>query len=276
MQTMIGGGVLKVTVALTPMFQQYCPVVPATILNPVGGDDVTAHGTAEISPEETPPWNSTVIPRSTPVPPPRSMGGQDPTPQVGTAAEEQFGIGVGPGHIGPPPQAAAVSQMLVAAAQVVPTTTKPSEGHVVEAPSQVSATSHTPAIVRQTVPDLRGPQVPSLVAPAATEQAWQSFGSPPPHALAQQTRSTQSPEAHSVPVVHAILPRPKTETGTSDIQGLPFPSWPSPSWPQHTSFPVRRTAQVLYPPAATDTASVSPETTTGTAESVEPPSPSWP
>ena len=42
-----------------------------------------------------------------------------------------------------------------------------------------------------------GAQVPSAGAPAATEQAMQSVGSPPPQAELQQTPSTQWPVAQS-------------------------------------------------------------------------------
>ena len=49
---------------------------------------------------------------------------------------------------------------------------------------------------------LRAPQLPSLPAPAAREQAWQSFWLLPPQALLQQTPSTQNPDMQSPLPVH--------------------------------------------------------------------------
>ncbi len=59
---------------------------------------------------------------------------------------------------------------------------------------QVSATSQSPADARQVVLDGALEQVP---AAPATLQAWQSPVEPPPHALLQQTPSTQKPLWHS-------------------------------------------------------------------------------
>src|SRR5690606_32431492 len=56
---------------------------------------------------------------------------------------------------------------------------------------------------RHTVPDVRGAQVPSTAAPAATVQAWQSVVLPPPHAVLQHTPSTQKPLWQSLAPVHA-------------------------------------------------------------------------
>ena len=79
--------------------------------------------------------------------------------------------------------------------------------------AHVAATpTHDPAwhvsFVEQRLPSLqdapfeRAPHVPFTAAPAATLHARQSFGSPPPHALSQQTPSTQNPSGHWLPVVH--------------------------------------------------------------------------
>ena len=43
-----------------------------------------------------------------------------------------------------------------------------------------------------------------MVPPALVEQAWQSLGSPPPHALEQQTESEQNPEGQSDPTVQLV------------------------------------------------------------------------
>jgi hypothetical protein len=66
-----------------------------------------------------------------------------------------------------------------------------SDGQVSDEPLHVSAASQTFALGRQTRPATTAVHAPSLLPPAATEQAWQSLGLPPPHALAQQTPSTQ-------------------------------------------------------------------------------------
>lgn len=44
---------------------------------------------------------------------------------------------------------------------------------------------------RQTVTETRGTHVPSTLAPFFLVQAWQSLVTLPPHALSQQTPSTQ-------------------------------------------------------------------------------------
>jgi hypothetical protein len=48
----------------------------------------------------------------------------------------------------------------------------------------------------------RGPQTPSVAAPALVEQAWQSVVEPPPQALLQQTPSTQKLLTHCEPIEH--------------------------------------------------------------------------
>jgi hypothetical protein len=47
----------------------------------------------------------------------------------------------------------------------------------------------------QEVP-VRGLQVPSAALPVAMLHAWQSFATPPPQAVLQQTPSTQNPVPH--------------------------------------------------------------------------------
>jgi hypothetical protein len=79
--------------------------------------------------------------------------------------------------------------------------------HGVPEPVQAPAL-HTSVVVQalpseQALP-VEGPHVPSTAAPAATLHAWQSFVAPPPHAASQQTPSTQRPEAHAAPLVHAL------------------------------------------------------------------------
>jgi hypothetical protein len=44
--------------------------------------------------------------------------------------------------------------------------------------------------------------VPFAGAPAAMLHAWQSVASPPPHALAQHTPSTQNPDVHWFVALH--------------------------------------------------------------------------
>ena len=102
-----------------------------------------------------------------------------------------------------PVQLSATSHAPAAAWQTVPAAVSTSAGQAAELPVQVSATSHAPAASRQTMPAARGAQVPSTAAPAATLHAWQSLGSPPPHAVSQQTPSVQKPLAQSAFVVQA-------------------------------------------------------------------------
>jgi hypothetical protein len=49
---------------------------------------------------------------------------------------------------------------------------------------------------------VRGAQVPFAAAPAAMLQAWQSFATPPPHAVLQQTPSAQKPLTQSEFIAH--------------------------------------------------------------------------
>jgi hypothetical protein len=60
-----------------------------------------------------------------------------------------------------------------------------------------------PAADRHTAPAFTGWQVPLVGAPPAVLQAWQSLGSPPPHAVSQQVPSTQWPLEHWPDAVHA-------------------------------------------------------------------------
>ncbi len=90
--------------------------------------------------------------------------------------------------------------------QVVPAAAIASAGQAGLAPSHRSATSQTPDEARQTAPVATGPQRPSMAAPSATLQAWQSAGSPPPHAVSQQKPSTQKPLSHSKPCAQAVAP----------------------------------------------------------------------
>ena len=67
-----------------------------------------------------------------------------------------------------------------------------SVGQLVELPVHTSAGSHASADGRHWVAEaaVTMPQVPSVAAPAATLQAWQSVV-PPAHGVSQQTPSTQ-------------------------------------------------------------------------------------
>jgi hypothetical protein len=89
--------------------------------------------------------------------------------------------------------------------QTVPADDFASAGHAVLEPSHFSAGSHAPAVFRQMVFDaaVTVAHVPLLGAPAAVLHAWQSVVTPPPHAELQQMLSTQLPEVHWVPAVHA-------------------------------------------------------------------------
>jgi hypothetical protein len=83
-----------------------------------------------------------------------------------------------------------------------------SPGHAVDPATHVSATSHTPAEARHvTAPGFAsGVHVPSFVPPRATLHAWQSVVTPPPHAVSQQTPSTQNaPPSQSPWTAHAML-----------------------------------------------------------------------
>jgi IS1 family transposase len=60
------------------------------------------------------------------------------------------------------------------------------------------------------VPVVSSVQVPSALAPSATEQASQA----PPQALLQQKPSTQKVEAHSTSVRHAV---PRARVGTQAL-----------------------------------------------------------
>lgn len=89
-----------------------------------------------------------------------------------------------------------------ASAQDVPSGRDASMGQVADAPLQASAMSQAPTAGRQTREDPSSAHVPFVGAPAAMLHAWQS-GAEPPHALSQQTESTQWPEEHCAPEVHA-------------------------------------------------------------------------
>ena len=71
----------------------------------------------------------------------------------------------------------------------------PSTGQAAETPSHDSLTSHTPASGRHTTVVGSGEQVPSTGPFAALLQAWQSVV-PPLHAVLQHTPSTQLPLTH--------------------------------------------------------------------------------
>jgi hypothetical protein len=84
-----------------------------------------------------------------------------------------------------------------------------SGGHASLVPLQLSATSHTPAEARHSTLLGKSPHVPFTAAPLATLHAWQSVVTPPPHAVLQQTPSTQKPLGHSLGLVHGSpLPGP--------------------------------------------------------------------
>jgi hypothetical protein len=74
-----------------------------------------------------------------------------------------------------------------------------SAGQVKAVPLHFSSASQMPAIDRQTVVFGNAVQVP---AEAPTLHAWQSVVSPLPHALLQQTPSTQKPELHQLVALH--------------------------------------------------------------------------
>jgi hypothetical protein len=61
----------------------------------------------------------------------------------------------------------------------------------------------------------------------------------------------------------------ETETGTSELATVPFPSWPSSPYPQQLTRPVARMAQYPAPSLASAIALVIPLTDTGTFESAE-------
>ena len=72
-------------------------------------------------------------------------------------------------------------------------------GQVVELPVQVSAGSHSPVDGLQTTVFGAGPHVPRF---PGTLHAWQSVGLLPPHAVPQQTLSSQMPDLHSLVPLH--------------------------------------------------------------------------
>jgi hypothetical protein len=100
-----------------------------------------------------------------------------------------------------PSHESATSHAPIDARHIVPAGATTSAGHAAVAPSQLSAVSQTLAAARHTWVLASGEHVPSIAAPAATEQAWQS-PVPPAHATLQQTPSTQNPVAQVAPVVH--------------------------------------------------------------------------
>jgi hypothetical protein len=225
-------------------------------LKPVVGDAPGLQDVTETSPAVAIPfWNVTVMPSSTAVPPRRSTS-HGPG-QAGADCAEQPGIGVGPGQIGPPPHCPAISQMFAAGAHCVPEARKPLGGQSGEPPVQVSATSQMPAAARQIAAAGRGVHVPSADPPAASEQAWQSPGSPPPHALAQHTPSTQKPDSQSPSAAQA---RPRAEPVTRDGTGFV-----ARLLPQHTTPPAVREAQVKYCPIVIAATPSRPGTSVGDA-----------
>ena len=81
--------------------------------------------------------------------------------------------------------------------QAMPSGAARSVGQSTPVPSQLSSPPHTASASRQTVPAASGAQLPSLGAPAATLQAWQSPSSESPQPASQQTPSTQNPLRHA-------------------------------------------------------------------------------
>ena len=98
-------------------------------------------------------------------------------------------VGESSGHVNAPPQVSAGSHTLpsVLARQTVFAGAGASAGHAELPVGQVSAASQMPFDVRQVVPTglMQLPRLP------ATLHAWQSFGSPLPHTVPQQTPSMQ-------------------------------------------------------------------------------------
>ena len=123
-----------------------------------------------------------------------------------------------------PEQVSATSQTPAFARHMVAGDTNPSAGQAKLEPSHASATSQIPALGRHTRAAETAVQVPSALPPAATEQAWQSFGLPPPQALAQHTPSTQLPVPHWLAVVQA--PPTLASTVTLKVASLWLP-WAS-------------------------------------------------
>jgi hypothetical protein len=103
----------------------------------------------------------------------------------------------------PPAWHVSVCVHALSSLQGVPAAANTFAGQVFEEPLQVSATSHAPTDARHKAPGERGPQSPSCVAPAATLHAWQSVVFVPPHALLQQTPSTQKSVSQSAFTEHA-------------------------------------------------------------------------
>lgn len=95
-----------------------------------------------------------------------------------------------------PVQNSAVSQMPAEARQVVVFERKLSVGQVALEPVQFSATSQGPPEARQTVAAVFGVQVPTVPERLHASQV-------PPHAVLQQTPSTQFPEVHIASSEHA-------------------------------------------------------------------------
>ena len=88
-----------------------------------------------------------------------------------------------------------------------------SAGHAVVVGEHTSATSQTLALARQVtvraVAAESAAHAPLVVPVRAAEHAWQSVAAPPPHALAQQTPSTQKPEAHATPLAQTVPSVPR-------------------------------------------------------------------
>jgi hypothetical protein len=111
------------------------------------------------------------------------------------------------GHeLAEPVQSAACKQA-VAVAHTVELDFHVRTGQVSVTPSQTASFWQGPVAASQTWAAITGPQVPSVDAPASLLHASQSLGSPLPHALSQQTPSTQNPLAQLEADVHAV-PRP--------------------------------------------------------------------
>jgi len=101
------------------------------------------------------------------------------------------------GHVAlEPVHDSATSQSPAALRQTVALVASASTGHVALEPVHDSATSQSPTAARHTEVDGNSAQTPSTLAPAAMLHTWQSFRLFPPHADVQHTPSTHAPDAH--------------------------------------------------------------------------------
>jgi hypothetical protein len=96
-----------------------------------------------------------------------------------------------------PSQTSVTSQGPALMRHVVPAARFASGGHDARAPVQVSAASQALAAARHVTAAESKVQRPSLVAPVARLQAWQSLPTLEPHDVSQHTPSAQNPELHS-------------------------------------------------------------------------------